>query len=85
MINAALLDQLAEKWCDEVWVVLAPKSVRATRLMKEKKISHAMALARIRAQKNDAYYRKMADVIITNHGSKKGLTRAVRTLLASYS
>ena len=84
VVNAALLNQMdVDRFCDEVWVILASRATRLRRLMTDKKVPRPLALARMRSQKPDSYYRKMADVIIRNDGTKPELIVKIRELIAS--
>ncbi len=52
--------------CDVTVFVTAPESARAERIMARDGISHGDALARIRAQNGDAYFRARADHELVN-------------------
>jgi len=54
--------------------VLAPERVRAARIMARDGISEARALARIRAQKPDGFYRERCGCILENDGSEAEFT-----------
>ncbi len=84
-INAALLKEIRLiELCDEVWVVMAPKAERIRRLLKKrrdrtlfcpydrKKINNIM-----KRQMSQKGYLKIADKIIWNKGSMKGLRKII--------
>jgi len=81
VINAAVLKEIGLiEFCDEVWVVMAPKKTRLARL-EEKGLLKNDALARISSQMNQKAYLKLADAVISNDGTKKELNDQVQTLL----
>lgn len=70
---------LADRY-DLVVVVGAPEEVRLTRLVEQRGMDRADALARIRAQADDAARRAVADVWLDNAGTREELLAAVRQL-----
>ena len=67
VINAALLKEIGLiDLVDEVWVVMAPQSIRLKRLMK-KGMDKKTALLRMRRQMGQKEYLKMADKVIWNN------------------
>ncbi len=80
VINAAVLKEMdLIPLVDEVWVVLAPKKKRLKWLMK-KGLSRQRALARIKSQRSDREYLKIADRVIKNNFSKQKLRDGVLKL-----
>jgi dephospho-CoA kinase len=67
---------------DLVVVVGAPEDVRVDRLVGQRGMSREDALARIRAQADDAARRAVADVWLDNSGTEAELLEAVRRLWA---
>ncbi|KPJ69393.1 hypothetical protein AMJ44_03920 [candidate division WOR-1 bacterium DG_54_3] len=81
VINAAVLKEMELiSLVDEVWVVLADKKKRLNRLVK-KGLSRERALARIRVQKADKDYIKIADKVIRNNGTKKRLKEEILKIM----
>ncbi|NMB32791.1 MAG: dephospho-CoA kinase [Clostridium sp.] len=63
---------------DRVWVVVASMENRIKRVMARSGLSHCQILNRIKAQPEDDYYYKMADIIIQNNGTLEELSRTVK-------
>jgi dephospho-CoA kinase len=63
---------------DRVLWVRSPASLRARRLVRRLGLSLAAARARIRRQRPDREYRRVADVVLSNQGSLAGLRQAAR-------
>ena len=81
IINAAVLKEIGFiPTVDQVWIVLAGKKKRLNRLVK-KGLSREKALARIKAQKADREYLKIADVVIRNDFNIKKLKVKVLSLI----
>lgn len=70
---------LADRY-DLVVVVGAPEEVRLARLVEHRGMDREDALARIRAQADDAARRAVADVWLDNSGTREELLAAVRAL-----
>lgn len=70
---------LADRY-DLVVVVGAPEEVRLARLVEHRGMDRDDALARIRAQADDAARRAVADVWLDNSGTREELLAAVREL-----
>lgn len=89
--HAVLLDapQLfeagAEKDCDVIVGVVAPRNVRVARIMARDGLSTAAAEARINAQPNDNFYRTNCHVILENDHDEAALRIQIKELLARYS
>jgi dephospho-CoA kinase len=65
---------------DESWVVVANRDIRIKRIMERSKISSEEALARIKMQKSDEEYLKIADEVINNDGSVEELEKSIAKL-----
>jgi dephospho-CoA kinase len=72
-------NDLAERY-DLVVVVGADEDVRVDRLVRQRGMSREDALARVRAQADDAARRAVADVWLDNSGSESELLDAARRL-----
>ena len=57
--------------CDSVVSVLAPAELRLSRIMQRDGIDRTAALARIRAQKDDSFYRSHSDTVLNNDGDRE--------------
>ena len=66
-----LIESGYHKECDRVISILAPASRRLERIMARDGISEERALARIQAQKDDAFYRDHSDHVLLNEGTKE--------------
>jgi len=77
VINAAMLKEMGLiPLVDEVWVVMADKGKRISRLMKAG-LTRQQALARGAAQMKDRDYLKMADRVIRNDKTRAELKRSI--------
>lgn len=63
--------------CDTVWVVVADAKVRIKRVMERDNLSYDEALSRLKAQKRDEEYLKMADEVLVNNGNIEELEKEV--------
>ncbi|MCR4437046.1 MAG: dephospho-CoA kinase [Clostridiales bacterium] len=70
---------------DEIWVVCADRDKRIERIMGRSGLTREEALARIRSQKKDEDYLKLADVVIYNNNGLAGLKRRIEELLSERS
>lgn len=66
----ALLESDLRKLCDVTVAVVAPEEDRMHRLILRDGISHDLALQRIRAQKDERYFRENCDYTLENTGSQ---------------
>ncbi len=57
--------------CDVTVAVTAPEEDRIARLLQRDSIDQAQAIARIRAQKPEAYFREACDYVLENSGTKE--------------
>lgn len=65
---------------DESWVVVANRDIRIKRIMERSNITAEEALARIKMQKSDEEYLKIADEVINNDGSVEELEKSIAKL-----
>ena len=70
---------MAER-CDAVVGVLANEEIRIARIMARDSIDREAALARIRAQKPDSYYRTHCTHLLFNNADREGFAAACRQL-----
>ena len=63
---------------DEIWSVVADYENKLTRVLERDHISKEQAVARFSSQISDEEYRRLADVVIENNGSKVELRKKVR-------
>lgn len=86
--KAALLDapQLfeaaADRDCNIIVSVLADEELRINRIMLRDGIDREAALARIRSQKSDAFFRTHSDYVIENNDTPDRLLSEIRRILA---
>ncbi len=64
---AALLESGIADKCDLLAVVTAPAEVRLQRILSRDGLTRDEALRRMKAQKNEEYYERFADIIIRNY------------------
>lgn len=64
---AALLDSSCKDLCNKIVVVTAPEDIRLERILRRDGITNEQAMTRIKAQKDDDYYFRHADIIIRNY------------------
>lgn len=72
--TALLFESNLNKECDVTFCVLAPLSVRIKRILKRDNLSHELAVKRVRAQKDNDFYKSKSDIIISGVMPKKELT-----------
>lgn len=71
IIDAPLLfESKLDEICDITVAVLAEKSLKINRICTRDKIEQKIAISRLAIQKEDSYYQKKADYIVTNNGKK---------------
>ena len=76
----ALLEGDLAARCDAVIGILAPEQQRLQRIMAREGVSEAYARARIRAQKDDGFYRENCTYILENNGTEAAFASAAGTL-----
>lgn len=69
---------MAATMCDQVWVVTSPVEQQIERLMKERGMSRAAALARLSSQSPQSFKVGQADVVIDNSGTLAELEQQVQ-------
>lgn len=70
IVDAPLLFESGfDKECDITLGVTAPPEIRIERIMKRDSITYDRALARVRNQKEDSFYKENCDYVIVNDGS----------------
>ncbi len=72
-----LLQSNLRSWCDSIWVVSVPTSVQVARMVQNRQMSEADALARINAQPAAEQFASAAQVVIRNQGSFEETWRQV--------
>lgn len=71
IIDAPLLfESKLDEICDITVAVLAEKSLKINRICTRDNIEPKIAISRLAIQKEDSYYQKKADYIVTNNGKK---------------
>ena len=78
-----LIESGFHKECDIVVSVISDADVRADRISERDHIGHDDALRRIRAQKDDEFYKSHSDIVIFNDGDIEDLTKAAEQILIS--
>ena len=69
IIDAPLLfESKLDEICDITVAVLAEKSLKINRICTRDNIEQKIAISRLAIQKEDSYYQKKADYIVTNNG-----------------
>ena len=71
----ALIEAEIDKKCDLVVCVVADKDTRIKRIVERDGIAENAALARVNAQKPDAFYEAHSDIIIRNNGDLSELKK----------
>lgn len=75
LVDAPLLYESGfDAECDRVIAVIAPPALRLDRIMARDSLPRAAAEARLRAQKDDAFYTDRADFVVVNDGDTAALT-----------
>ena len=67
--------------CDCTIAVLAPETERMKRIMARDGLTEEQALERIRAQKNDAYYRENCTYTVLNDGTVEQLSEKINQIM----
>ncbi len=77
----ALFESGIDAMCDFVVSVLAEEEIRIQRIMKRDALSREKAEERIRAQKDDDFFRSRSDFVLENNGFPDALEEIVRGIL----
>lgn len=81
IIDAALLLETgANKLCDYIIAVIAPRDLRLKRIMNRDNLTKQNAIMRIEAQKDDNFYKMNADYILKNNLCHNELKEVARNL-----
>ncbi len=82
VVESALLLQVNyDKFCDEVWVVVAEEQVRRQRLIRSRGYSNEKIDAILEKQMTDEDFRKYTTKIIENSGNMKNITNQIQNML----
>ncbi|WP_283608940.1 dephospho-CoA kinase [Faecalispora anaeroviscerum] len=82
VVDAPLLfESGAEKLCDKILAVITPMPVRLERIILRDHIDREMAVSRIHAQQEDAYYTERADACLRGDENPEELRRQAAALL----
>ncbi|MCL2033605.1 MAG: dephospho-CoA kinase [Oscillospiraceae bacterium] len=76
-----LFESGADSLCDCVVSVIAPKKIRAKRIIARDKITEDEALTRISAQHGDSYYTRRSSLVIDNGGDISTLHKSVMGMI----
>ena len=76
----ALFESGLDSICDVTVGVIAPRSLRITRITERDGIDTMSASARINAQPENEFYEKNCDYIITNSGDMESLSKEAETI-----
>ncbi len=68
---AAIFDSDIRRYCTKMIVVTAPERVRLERILARDGITEEAAMLRIKAQKDEQYYKQRADIIVKNYAPYK--------------
>ncbi|BCI60026.1 dephospho-CoA kinase [Solibaculum mannosilyticum] len=75
-----LFESGSDKMCHMTAAVLAPKETRLARIIERDGLTRSEALHRMGIQPEDDFYRKRADILLTNQGDAKELEIQVDAL-----
>lgn len=75
-----LFESGSDKMCHMTAAVLAPKETRLARIIERDGLTRSDALRRMGIQPEDDFYRKRADILLTNQGDAKELEIQVDAL-----
>lgn len=64
---AAIFDSDIQRYCTKMIVVTAPEEERLERILRRDGITEEAAMLRIKAQKDEQYYKERADIIVRNY------------------
>lgn len=82
VVESAILIEVGYKqFCDEVWFVKAPESVRIRRLTEARNMTEKQASAIMNRQMSDAEYEKNCDYTIKNNADLKTLFKRIEKRL----
>jgi dephospho-CoA kinase len=78
----ALVESGLADWCDAVVGILAPRELRASRIMAREGISEEAAQRRIAAQKPDSFFIHHCPYLLHNEGDREVFLQQIRQLLS---
>ena len=78
--GAVLIGSNMEELCEYMVAVIADEDLRKKRIMARDGLSEDEALRRIRAQRDESFYRAHSDYIIENNGSTETLEESARRI-----
>lgn len=82
IVDAPLLFEIGlDKWCNQVWLVVADMDERIRRVCVRDNAVPAEVESRIRNQMSDNEKKKLADEILDNSGTLESLHKQIRNLL----
>ncbi len=64
---AAIFDSDIRRYCTKMIVVTAPEEERLARILLRDGLTHEAAMLRIKAQKDEQYYKERADILVRNY------------------
>ena len=64
---AAIFDSDIQRYCSKMIVVVAPEEERLARILQRDDITRESAMLRIKAQKDEQYYKERADILVRNY------------------
>ena len=84
MVEAiALIESGLGDCCDAMVGILAPRELRASRLMAREGMDEESARRRMDAQKPDAFFLENCDHILRNEGDRAAFSQQVQNLLSA--
>ena len=83
VIETALPNRQFYGFCDRVWYVHAKKEVRIERLMRARGLSRLRCEEIITSQRDESYYRELADAVIENSGTPEETERQIARLYST--
>ena len=78
-----LIESGFHRECDAVISVLASSDCRLSRIIQRDALSEERAIARVNAQKDEAFYRAHSDLVLINDGTPELITRAAIEFLTA--
>ncbi|MCX7842768.1 MAG: dephospho-CoA kinase [Clostridia bacterium] len=85
VVDAAIpFNKIFAEMADEIWVVVADREKRISRVMERNGLSREDAVDRIEAQMKDEEYLKLADRVIANNGSIEDLRLKIMRLFTQF-
>lgn len=79
--SAILYETDCESFCDEVWYVHVPEELRISRLCADRGYTEEKSRAIIARQQPEEFFRKHADRIIENTGTKQDLEQMLQSMV----